>query len=450
MESTEELQKQHYIKMTEKPVGKLLFGLSVPTILSMMVTNIYNLVDTAFVGTLGTSESGATGIVFGYMSILQAVAFMCGQGAGSNMSRKLGAKDTAKATEFSSSGFFLSFFLGLVIASFTFFFMEPILKLLGSTDTIAPYAGTYIFWILISAPFFTSSYTMNNLLRYEGKSKLGTIALMTGAVLNIGFDAFFMKILNLGITGAGMATAISQTVSFCILLSMFLRRKTQTRISIRYVSRSIKTFWEIAATGFPSLLRQGLNSISTMILNNNAALYGDQAVAAMSIVSRVAFFSMSVTLGIGQGFQPICAFNYGAGKFKRVKKAYWTAFGCGELMVMLISIPLFIFAPEIVQRLRDDIQVIEIGTRALRIVSIGILFVPFSMMTEMGLQSTGAKLLASFSSSLRSGVIFIPAILLLSHFRGLAGIQEASPLCDFVTLMITIFLSRKFLNKLKE
>ena len=241
--------------MTTEPVGKLLFMLSVPTIISMMVTNIYNLVDTAFVGTLGTSESGATGIVFGYMAILQAIAFMCGQGAGSIMSRKLGAKELEEATKYSSTGFFLSFALGLIMAVLSFVFMKPLLYLLGSTPTIAPYAGIYIFYILLSAPFFTSSLTMNNLLRYEGKAKLGTVGLMIGAVINIFGDMVLMFGLKLGIAGAGISTAVSQFISFGILLSMFLRRKTQTRISVKYVARDLKTVWDVMATGFPSLLR---------------------------------------------------------------------------------------------------------------------------------------------------------------------------------------------------
>lgn len=236
-----ELQRKQFERMTTEQIGKLLFTLSVPTIISMMVTNIYNLVDTAFVGTLGTSESGATGIVFGYMAILQAVAFMCGQGAGSIMSRRLGAKELEEATKYSSTGFFLSFVLGLLMAVFSFIFMEPLLYLLGSTRTIAPYAGTYIFYILLSAPFFTSSLTMNNLLRYEGKAKLGTVGLMIGAVINIFGDMLLMFGFKLGIAGAGISTALSQMVSFSILLGMYLRGKTQTRISLKYVARDFKT-----------------------------------------------------------------------------------------------------------------------------------------------------------------------------------------------------------------
>lgn len=450
MEKENELQKKQFGKMTTEPVGKLLFTLSVPTIISMMVTNIYNLVDTAFVGTLGTSESGATGIVFGYMAILQAVAFMCGQGAGSIMSRKLGARDIEEATKYSSTGFFLSFVLGLVMAVLSLVFMKPLLYLLGSTETIAPYAGTYIFYILLSAPFFTSSLTMNNLFRYEGKAKYGTIGLMIGAVINIFGDIILMFGLKLGIAGAGISTAVSQIISFSILLSMFLRRKTQTRISIKYVARDWKTVWNIIATGFPSLLRQALNSIAAVLLNKTAGVYGDEAVAAMSIVSRISFFPMAVAIGIGQGFQPISSFNFGANKKNRVRKAFWTALAGEECVLTLISVPIYIFAGTLVQQLRDDPQVIELGIRALRLMCVGQLFVPLTMMVEMGFQSIGEKMLASFGSCLRSGLLFIPTLLILKRARGMSGVQEAQPLSFVLTFIVCLFLCRIYLKQVKE
>ena len=450
METENELQKKQFGKMTTEPVGKLLFTLSVPTIISMMVTNIYNLVDTAFVGTLGTSESGATGIVFGYMAILQAVAFMCGQAAGSIMSRKLGARDIEEATKYSSTGFFLSFVLGLVMAVLSLVFMKPLLYLLGSTETIAPYAGTYIFYILLSAPFFTSSLTMNNLFRYEGKAKFGTIGLMIGAVINIFGDIILMFGLKLGIAGAGISTAVSQIISFSILLSMFLRRKTQTRISIKYVARDWKTVWNIIATGFPSLLRQALNSIAAVLLNKTAGVYGDEAVAAMSIVSRISFFPMAVAIGIGQGFQPISSFNFGANKKNRVRKAFWTALAGEECVLTLISVPIYIFAGTLVQQLRNDPQVIELGIRALRLMCVGQLFVPLTMMVEMGFQSIGEKMLASFGSCLRSGLAFIPTLLILKSARGMSGVQEAQPLSFVLTFIVCLFLCRIYLKRVKE
>ena len=450
METEQEKQNKQFLQMTTEPVEHLLLRLSIPTIISMMITNIYNLADTAFVGTLGTSQSGATGVVFGYMAILQAVAFMCGQGAGSIMSRMLGQKDVKEATKYTSTGFFLSFFLGLLMMAATFLFMDPILSVLGSTSTIAPYAKIYISYITLAAPFFTSCLTMNNLLRYEGKAKLGTVGMMIGALLNIGLDALFIFGFKLGIAGAGIATAVSQVFSFVILLGMFLTGRTQTRISIRFVAREIGPIANVMATGFPSLLRQGLNSIATMLLNNAAGVYHDEAVAAMSIVSRISFFPMAIAIGIGQGFQPISSFNFGAGKKDRVKKAFFTALLGEELVLLILAIPMYAFAPFLIQILRDDKEVILLGVRALHLMCLGQLFIPLTMMVEMGFQSTGAKLLASFGSSLRSGLVFIPTLLVLANLRGMAGIQEAQPISIIISFTICLFLCKIYLKRLDE
>lgn len=449
-EKNKSKDEKQFIKMTTEPVGRLLITLSVPTIISMLVTSFYNIVDAAFVGLLGTSQSGATGVVNGYMAILQSISFMCGQGAGSIMSRKLGKKDKEGADKYASTGFFLSFLLGLVTALLSYITMPSLLRTLGSTETIYPYARTYILYILISAPFFTSSLTTNNLLRYEGKAKFGTIALMTGAILNIAGDGFFICVAKMGIAGAGLSTAVSQFISFTIIVSMYLRKRTAVSISFTHISKSVKTYSEIITTGIPSLLRQGLNAVASMILNQNAALYGDAAVSAMSIVSRLGFFPMAMAVGIGQGFQPISGYNYGAKKFDRVKEAFFKAFKGAEVILFIASVPMFIFAPEVVRFMRNDPDVVVIGTRALRLLCVAHLSLPLPMMIEMGFQSTGQKLLAVISSSLRSGIIFIPTILILSKIRGLNGIQEAQPLSFIVTLFISLYLLKIYLGKLKE
>ena len=270
-----------YDKMTKTPVSRLVLGLSVPAIISMLITNIYNLVDTAFVGRLGTSASGAVGIVFGFMTVIQAVGFLFGQGAGSILSRALGQKDTDRASVHATAGFLSSFTAGLLVGIIGLIFLGDIVMLLGSTETIAPYAETYISYILIAAPFMCSCLTLNNMLRYEGKASLGMIGLMVGAVLNMGGDPILMFGLDMGIAGAGLSTALSQFISWAVLLSMFLCGKTQSKISRRY-AKQIRpaVIADIAATGFPSMLRQGLNSLSTVLLNAQCAVYGDAAVAA--------------------------------------------------------------------------------------------------------------------------------------------------------------------------
>lgn len=446
-----ETAQEQYDRMTKTPVSKLIIKLSIPTILSMLGTTIYNLVDTAFVGTLGNSASGAVGVVFGLMAILQAIGFMFGQGGGSILSRRLGEKNVNEATVVASTGFFCSLSVAIVVSLLCLIFINPLMMLLGSTETIKPFARTYAYFILFAAPLMVTSFTLNNYLRYEGKAVLGMIGLMTGGFLNIFGDAIFMFGLKMGIAGAGLSTAISQVISFSILLSMFLRGKTQTKLSIRKVRLKGGLIFDIMSTGFPSLLRQSLGSLSTIVMNFEAARFaGDVAVAAMSIVSRVSFGLFSVALGIGQGFQPVCGFNYGAGKYKRLRDGYRFTIFLSETAMIILSLVALIFSDGVIEIFRDDVDVIRIGTRALRLLCTAQMLLPFCMVTEMLMQSSGKKGVASFLSSLRGGILYIPALLILPIFRGLNGVQEAQPLAYVLSVIPAIYYARKFFAKLPK
>ena len=432
-------QISHYEKMTKEPIPSLVLTLAVPSIISMLINNIYNLVDTAFVGRLGTSASGAVGVVFGFMAIIQAFGFMFGQGAGSILSRALGSRDNERASQHASAGFFGATLFGLIITLFGFIWLDELVMLLGSTVTIAPYAKTYISFILIAAPFMSGSLALNNVLRYEGKAYLGMIGLMSGAILNMIGDPILMFGLDLGIAGAGLSTMISQIISWFILVFMFLSGKTITKISFSMaIHAAPAVYWNICTTGFPSLVRQGLNSITTVVLNSCCAEYGDAAVAGMSIVTRLVFFAFSISLGIGQGFQPVCAFNYGAKKYSRVRKGFWFTVFVSEAIIIIASSILLIFSGRLIALFRDDPAVIAVGTRALRLQALSYIVFPFSMVTEMLLQSTGKRFGASLLSALRSGLLFIPLLLILSSVRGIAGIQEAQPLANLLTTPISI------------
>ncbi len=439
-----------YNKMANMPVEKLIISLSIPAVISMLVTNIYNLVDTAFVGQLGNSASGAVGVVFGFMSILQAIGFMFGQGGGSILSRKLGQKDSEGASKAASTAFFYAFFMSIIVALICFIFLDELIMALGSTETIAPYAKIYISFILATAPFVTTSFTMNNILRYEGKAKLGMVGLLAGAILNIGGDALFMFGLHMGIAGAGLSTALSQLISFAILASMFVRGKTQCKLRLPLAARNPYYVVELMLTGFPSMLRQGLNSITTIMLNTQAGIYGDAAIAAMSIVSRVSFFVFSVAVGIGQGFQPVSGFNYGAKKYARLRKAYAFTFIVSESLMTVLNVLVLLNTEAVVSLFRDDPEVIQIATRALRLQCYAMFLLPPCMVSEMLMQSTGQKLLASLLSGLRSGLFFIPCLLILASLRGLAGIQEAQPLAYVLSFFPTIFIVYRFFGRMPK
>ena len=310
-------QQAQYIKMTQTPIPKLVMGLAVPTILSMLITSIYNLADTFFVGQISTSASGAVGVVSSLMAVIQAIGFMLGHGAGSVISRSLGSGDAHTASRFASTSFFTAVGAGAVLAVGGVAGLTPLMRLLGSTETILPHARAYALYILLAAPFMMSSLVMNNILRYEGKASFAMVGLVTGGILNMVLDPVFIFGFGMGTGGAGLATGLSQVVSFFILLSMYLRGKTVSKLALRNYTRQGRDIVTILTTGMPSFGRQGLASFASMMLNVAARAYGDAAVAAMSIVSRIFQFLMSVALGVGQGFQPVASYNYGAQKFHR-------------------------------------------------------------------------------------------------------------------------------------
>ncbi len=441
-----------YIRMTETPVPRLIISLGIPTTISMLITNIYNMADSYFVSKVALSAGGATGVVFGIMSILQAFGFMFGHGAGSNISRMLGSKHIDEAGKYASTGFFSALLCGIIIMTGGLIFLEPLMRLLGSTDTILPYAMDYGRWILIAAPAMTASCVLNNILRYEGMATLAMIGLTTGGILNMVLDPLFIFSFDMGIGGAGLATALSQYISFGILLSMFLRKKTQSRLSIRLVAREFATVWDIILTGLPSFARQGLNSVSTMVLNAQAKPFGDAAIAAMGYVGRTSSLIFSVGLGIGQGFQPVSGFNYGAKKYSRVRKGTLFTLGFGAAFIGVISAGCFVLAPQIISLFRKEAEVIAIGSEALRIMCVFLLFLPFSVVATMLFQSIGKSVSALVLSCLQSGAIFIPLCLILPHLFGLGirGIELAQPLAYFLAAVVSLPFTMHFLRNLPQ
>lgn len=439
---------EHYIKMTETPVSRLIVSLGIPTTISMLVTSFYNMADTFFVGRIDTSASGAVGVVFGLMAIIQAFGFMFGHGAGSIIARKLGQRKQEDASVTASTSFACSLIAGLMIMVFGLLFVDPLMRLLGSTETILPYSRTYGTYILIAAPIMTGSCVLNNILRYEGRAMFAMVGLTTGGMLNIFGDWLLMTKFSMGMDGAGISTACSQCVSFFLLFYMFLSGKTQSKLSVRKCSWKINAIMNIVKTGFPSMMRQGLSSISTMILNGYAGAYTDAAVAAMSIVNRICFFIFAVGLGLGQGFQPVCAFNYGAKKYARVKKSFWFTVMAGEVMLGAFAVVGMFMSSELIGLFRDDPAVIEIGTFALRVQFISLFFIPLTVCGNMMFQSVGANGRATFLSALRSGLCFIPFLIVLTTLFDLTGIQVSQAVADVATFVLTVPFVMSFFRKM--
>ena len=432
--------------MTRTPVSKLIIMLGIPTTVSMLITNIYNLADTYFVGTLGESQQAATGILFTLQAIIQALAFMLGHGSGTYVSKALADKDTREASTYASTAFFTGALAGALLGIFGLIFIEPLALLLGSTETILPYAIDYGMWVLIACPFMVCSLILNNNLRYEGKAFYAMIGLTTGGILNIFGDYLFIQVIRLGVFGAGMSTAISQIVSFSILLFLYIK-DAQAKLSIRSVSRRAVVYIEIVKGGFPSLIRQGLSSISNGLLNNFTKPFGDAAIAAMSVVNRFSAFVMCVGLGIGQGFQPVAAFNYRAREYKRVKQGLVFTTFFGFAFVGLLALVGFIFAPEIVHFFQESEAVVEIGTFALRFACVGVMGLPLSVPVNMLYQSIRRAGIASLLSLLRSGALFIPVLFVAAYFFELRGIQSAQPIADILTGLVSIPFILTFLHQ---
>ncbi len=440
--------EERFKRMRYEKIPKLIISLGIPTTISMLITKIYNMADTYFVSQISLSDSGATGIVFAVMAILQAFGFMCGHGSGSNISRSLGRKDEENASRFASSGLFLSFCISLVLMIAGLVFLEPLMRLLGSTDTILVEAMNYGKFIFLAAPAMVMSCVCNNILRYEGRAVYAMVGLTFGGILNMMLDPILIFVFHLGISGAGIATMVAQYLSLFILLIPFFRNRTASRLRLSYISRNFDTFINIIVTGSPSLARQGLNSISTAMLNMMAKPLGDAAIAAMSVVGRVSNMLFSLSLGIAQGFQPVSSFNYGAGDYKRVKESTVFTIGFGTALIAVLCTLAFINAPLIISLFRSEELVIEIGSAALRLMCFGLLLLPTVSVTNMLFQGIGESKKALFVACLQSGAFFIPLVVILTRAFGVNGLICATPLSYLLAFSVALPMVVKFMRNL--
>lgn len=432
-------------KMLDTPVNRLIPTLAVPTIASMMVTSIYNMADTYFVSQISTSASGAVGIVFSVMAIIQAVGFTVGMGSGSIASLKLGQNKKEEADVVASSAVLTALVLGCVLAAIGIFNIGELIWLLGSTPTIYPYALDYAQYIILGCPVMILSFTLNNLLRWQGKASLSVIGLGTGGILNMVLDPLFIFGFDLGIAGAAIATLLSQCVSLGILSSFFILKKSDLRVSPACISRSPQTYIGILKQGMPSFFRQGLMSVSTMAVNWNARVFGDAAVAALAIVTKVFSFIQSITIGFGQGFQPVLGYNYGAGRLDRVKQAVVFSVKTCTIILTIAAIIGFIFSGQIIALFRDDPLVIEIGTRAFRYQCFTMPLMAVLTFANMFFQSLGKSGRATVLAICRQGVLIPLAFILPWQFNlmGLEITQAASDLVAFLasgSIMLHYFL----------
>ena len=446
----EEQRQQKFDRMTKTPIPRLIGELAVPTIISMLVTSFYNMADTFFVGKINTSATAAVGIVFPLMAMIQAFGFFCGHGSGNYISRQLGAHNFEDASKMSATGFVTAFVLGLGILVVGFLFTDPLLHIMGSTETILPYARSYMRIILIGAPYMTASLVLNNQLRFQGSAFYSMIGITTGAVLNIVLDPLFIFVLDMGVAGAALATIISPFVSFCLLIAGTFRGGN-LRLNLRDFSPSLKYYQNIVKGGAPSLFRQGLGSFATVCLNLMAGPYGDAAIAAMSIVTRISQFAASVVIGFGQGFQPVCGFNYGAKLFKRVQEGFWFCVKFCTSVLLVAAVCGWIFSPNLIGIfLKTDPLVIEYGSQALRLQALTFPLVGWITIANMMLQTIGKTVKASLLAMSRQFLFFVPVILTLPGFLGILGVQLSQPIADFCSFLLAVPLSISVLREMSH
>lgn len=440
-----------YQKMIKTPIPKLVLSLAGPTMVTMLVSSIYNVADAFFVSRLGTRASGAVGIVFSLMAVIQAVGFTVGMGAGSTISRLLGKKDNQKAQKTASCALLASLVSGLALTATGLFFLEKMISLLGATKTILPYAVEYARFILYAAPVMTVSFVLNNLLRAEGKTNLSMIGIGCGSILNIGLDPLFIFTFDMGIRGAAIATALSQCVSCAILFSFFICKKTILRFSFKHLSADFSLYKEFIGNGTPSFFRQGLSGAASVTLNHVAAYYGDAAVAAMSIAGKIFMMVYCVLIGFGQGYQPAAGYNYGAKEYKRVYQAYRFMMIAGTVGMTVIGAALFFFAPALIGRfVPEDAKVTEIGVRALRMQCAVMPLLPLGIACNMTFQAVGKSIKATLFASCRQGFFFLPLILVLPRMFGVFAMEAAQPAADVATFLACLPAMHKFTSDLRK
>ena len=450
MQNSSQAQDKKFQMMTTQPVEKLVSRLAVPSIITMMISAIYNMADTFYVARIDIQSPAAVGIIFSYMAFIQAIAFFFGQGSANYISRALGAKDRESALQIASTGFFTSLIVGIIIVCLGFVFMDEILILLGSTQTIMPYARAYFRYILLGTPFIMSSFVMNNQMRFQGNAFMSMLGITAGAGLNIILDPIFIFVFGFGVAGASLATMISQCVSFVILLWL-TGQKDGIPLRLKNFRPKFAHYKEITAGGLPALGRQGLASISVAYMNQLAGVYGDLAIAAISIVTRVTMFSTSIVLGFGQGFQPVCGFNFGARKFDRVKRAFRFGITVTSLYCALLSVIGYVFAERIIALFRpDDFELISLASKALRYECFVYTTVGFVTMSNMFLQNTRKTLRATTLSASRQGFMLALALYFGRKFFGLMGIIAAQPVADGLTFLLAVPFAWSGLREMRE
>lgn len=441
-------QRDNFTFLTSAPVHRVILTMAVPTIISMLVTSVYNIVTTFYVGRISTQATAAVGVAFPIMSIIQAVGFTFGQGSGNYISRELGAQRHDNASRMASTGFFSAVCMGVVLCVIGLLLLEPLVLLLGSTPTVLPYAKRYLAFILLAMPFMCGALCLNNQMRFQGNAAYAMFGILTGAVINVFLAPVLIFLCGMGITGAGLSTFVGEVSSMFVLLMMTHKGGT-IRIHLRNFAPRAALFREILAGGTPSFTRQGMASVGVAMLNVAAGRFGDAAIAGMSIVGRVTFVVFAAVIGLGQGFQPLCGFCYGARLYERVREGYWFIVRLGTSFLVCVAVLGFVWSAEIVAVFRHDPAVVAVGSVALRWQLVTLPLGAVVMYTNMMMQTIRKPWQANILASSRNGLFFIPLIIILPHFLGLLGVEMCQACADMLSFVLAVPIAMSGFKALK-
>ena len=454
-------KEDKYTLMTTCPVERLVCRMAVPTIISMLVTGLYNIVDTFFVGRIGNEATAGVGLILPIMAIIQAFGFFFGQGSGNYISRSLGAKHIEKAEAMAATGSISALIFGVVLMAVGFVFKKGVLFILGAREGLLDpltirYAEEYMCIILCGAPFMCVSCVLNNQLRFQGNAVFSMVGLVSGAVLNCVLDPIFIFTLGMDVKGAALATVVGQTVS-CLMLYVGTLRSDSLKIHIKNFSPTAFYYKNIFVGGLPSLIRQSLSSVSVMCLNSAAAAAATaalaaQTVAAFTVVNKITMLAFSALLGFGQGFQPICGFNYGAKRFDRVRGGYLFCLKVSFVFLIIMSALGYALAPGAVALFRDDADVIRIGTTVMRCQCATFWLIGLVVMTNMVYQNLGRVIGGAVLAMARNGLYFIPAVLILPQVMSVPiwGVYIAQPVADVCAFLTALPLAVHVCRDLKQ
>ena len=422
------------------PVRPLIFKIALPSMLAMVASALCTLLDALLLGRIGPQMTAAAAISVPLLSCIQTLGFTLGMGAGSFVSRCLGSGDHRAAQTAASTAFFLSLGVSLALCGAGVLFAAPLARLLGADDALLSPACAYARYVLLSGPMLCASLVLSSLLRAQGKTLPNMAAFVSGAAAGVTLQ--FLLVMRMGMHGAGLAMLVREAVTLSVLSVCFLRNRQLIRPSARMFSLRVQVFCDIMRSGAPTLLRQGVASLSAALVTRASAAFGSAALAGMGLSARVLNLITAAAIGFGQGFQPVCGAAFGAGLPDRIRDAYRFSMRVVLFSLAAIGAALFFFAEDVPRVLSADIQALETAKSTLRAQSITLFAQGAVIMMNMLTQAMGLTVRAGVVAASRQGFVLIPVLFVLVHLFGLRGLILSQSVSDLISLALCALVTR--------